>query len=127
VAEGCTPGFWKNHPEAWPIPTSTTLEAIFDVPDSLGIDNRTFLDALDQPGGPGVDGAARILFRAATASYLNAAHPQVDFSLTTAQVVAQVNAAVATLDRDTMLSLASDLDARNNAGCPDAPTLVLSA
>ena len=27
--EGCTPGFWKNHPEAWPISTGTTLEDVF--------------------------------------------------------------------------------------------------
>jgi hypothetical protein len=119
-AEGCTPGYWKvpQHHDSWPIPTNTTLEAIFDVPDSLGIDSRTFLEALDQPGGPGVDGAARILFRAAAAAYLNAASGGVDFSLTTAQVVSQVNTAIATLDRGTILALAGRLDAANNAGCP---------
>jgi hypothetical protein len=117
--EGCTPGFWKNHPEAWVgFTTGQTLESVFDVPDALGLDNATLLEALSFQGGSGNVGAARILLRAAVAALLNAASPDVDFTLTTAEVIAQVNTALASQDRATMLALATDLDAANNLGCP---------
>ena len=92
---------------------------IFDVPGTT-FDNETLLQALQGQGGPGIDGATEILLRAAVASMLNAATGSgVTFSLTQAQIVAQVNAALATGDRATILALAADLDARNNAGsCP---------
>jgi hypothetical protein len=121
--EGCTPGYWKvpQHHDSWAATgytTGQTLESVFDLPNSLGMDNVTLLQALQGGGGSGVTGAATILRRAATASLLNAAHPSVDFDHTTAQVIAQVNAAFASLDRNTMLALASSLDASNNEGCP---------
>ena len=87
------------------------------MPDSLNMDNVTLLAALDGGGGSGVDGAARILFRAAVASLLNSTSPDVDFNLTTAQVISQVNTAIATLNRDTILTLAGQLDGFNNQGC----------
>jgi hypothetical protein len=58
------------------------------------------------------------LLRQAVAALLNSAHPDVDFSLTTAQVISAVNAALATDDRDTILDLAEELAAANEAGCP---------
>ncbi|HEX9713283.1 MAG TPA: hypothetical protein VGB52_12150 [Actinomycetota bacterium] len=120
VGEGCTPGFWKTHPNSWPagINPGDTLETWFDVPDSLGLDNVTLLDALAFEGGKGVKGAAMILLRAAVASLLNAAHPDVDFNWTTGEVITAVNTALASGNRGTMLSLASELDEDNNAGCP---------
>jgi len=118
-AEGCTPGYWKNHQDSWQVyTTGQTLESVFDVPNSLGMDSNTLLEALDFGGGPGVTGGAQILFRAAVAALLNSAHSGVNYPLTEAQVIAQVNAALATNDRDTVLALAADLDAKNNAGCP---------
>lgn len=117
--EGCTPGYWKNHLDSWQGYTSgQTLESVFDVPDSLGMDNNTLLQALDFGGGPGVTGGAQILFRAAAAALLNAEHSGVNYPLTTAQVISQVNAALATNNRDAMLTLATDLDIKNNLGCP---------
>jgi hypothetical protein len=121
--EGCTPGYWKQpqHFDSWTptgFTTGQTLESVFDVPDSLGMDNVTLVAALEGGGGPGLTGAARILFRAAVAALLNSAHPGVDYPLTTAQVIAAVNAALASGDRDTMLSLAGTLDTNNNLGCP---------
>ena len=121
AGQGCTPGYWKNHLSAWG-PTgyspSQTLESVFDVPDSLGLDSVTLQSALSFPGGPGTVGGARILLRAAVASLLNAAHPGVEFPWTAAQVISAVNTALASLDRATMLALASELDADNNLGCP---------
>jgi hypothetical protein len=121
VFEGCTPGFWKvpQHHDSWVgFTTGQTLESVFDVPNALNMDNVTLLQALEFGGGPGVEGAAQILFRAAVASLLNSASPDVDFSLTTAQVISQVNAALATGDRDAILALAERLDRENNRGCP---------
>jgi hypothetical protein len=52
------------------------------------------------------------------AALLNSAHPDVDYQYTTAQVIDMVNAALASQNRSTMLTLASQLDTANNAGCP---------
>jgi len=95
-----------------------TLESVFDVPDSFGLDNVTLLQALSFNGGSGTSGAVRILLRAAVAALLNSAHPDVDYPRTTADVIAAVNAALASNNRSTMLSLATALDADNNLGCP---------
>jgi hypothetical protein len=78
----------------------------------------TLLDALNYQGGSGITGAARNLLRAAVAALLNAAHPDVDYPRTTADVISQVNAALASNNRNTMLALASSLDKDNNLGCP---------
>jgi hypothetical protein len=75
----------------------------------------TLLDALSFQGGPTVQDAKNILLRAAAAAYLNSL--AVDYPLTTAQVVSMVNTALASGDRDTILSLASVLDANNNGNC----------
>jgi hypothetical protein len=120
--EGCTPGFWKvpQHHDSWVatgFTTGQTLESVFDVPDSLGLDERTLLQALSFKGGSTIDGAAEILLRAAVAAVLNASHPDVNYEFTLAEVIADVNAALASGDRATILALASELDAANNAGC----------
>lgn len=120
-SDGCTPGYWKqsHHFDSWVgFSPSQTLESVFDVPDSLGMDNVTLVSALGGGGGPGVAGGATILRRAAVAALLNSAHPGVDFTLTTAEVTAQVNAALASLNRNAMLTLATELDQDNNLGCP---------
>jgi hypothetical protein len=120
--DGCTPGYWKQdqHFDSW-ISTGfspfQTLESVFNVPDSLGMDNNTLLQALNFGGGPGVSGAAQNLLRAAVAALLNSAHPGVDYPRTTAEVIASVNAALASNNRTTMLTLAAGLDADNNLGC----------
>ena len=121
TAQGCTPGYWKNHTDSWApsgFTTGQTLESVFDVPDSLGMDNVTLHEALQGGGGPGVAGAAKILLRAGTAALLNAAHPGVATVDSASSIISQVNAALASNSRDTMLALASDLDTANNAGCP---------
>jgi hypothetical protein len=94
------------------------LESVFDVPDALGLDDQTLVQALGYGGGSGTSGAARILLRAGVAAVLNSAHPDVDYSRTTADVIATVNAALASNNRSTMLTLAAALDADNNKGCP---------
>ena len=121
--QGCTPGYWRQsqHLDSWTatgFSPNQTLESVFDVPDSLGLDNRTLRQALSFTGGSGTAGGARILFRAAVSALLNSAHPDVNYPRTTAEVIADVNAALASGNRSTMLALAAELDADNNLGCP---------
>jgi len=119
--EGCTPGFWKNSTGSWTgYSPNQLVGSVFSLP--VGVLNNqladdTMLEALGYPGGDNLVGAAQILLRAAVASLLNAAHADVDFPLTTTEVVTQVNAALATKDRGTILALASTLDGYNNLGC----------
>ena len=68
--------------------------------------------------GKGVAGGAKILLRAGVASLLNATHPEVEFPRSQAKVIAKVNEALASGDRDTMLDLAAKLEADNTLGCP---------
>lgn len=119
--EGCTPGFWKNHLSPWAatgFSPSQRLEDIFNVPDAFGLDNVTLLAALSLSGGPGANGAARLLLHHAVAALLNASHPGVDYPRTPASIIADVNAALATGSRSTMLALKDALDRDNNLGCP---------
>jgi hypothetical protein len=117
--EGCTPGYWKQpqHFDSWVGYTQgQTLESVFDVPNSYGMDNKTLLQALSFQGGSSTVGAAEILLRASVAALLNSS--SVNYPLTTADLIAQVNAALASGNRGTMLNLAAQLDLYNNLGCP---------
>ncbi|MBI5671020.1 MAG: hypothetical protein HZC41_23750 [Chloroflexi bacterium] len=110
--EGCTPGYWKNH-RFW---TNVSLASVYSGTVSYNLGNNTLLDALRYKGGSGVTGAARILLRAAAAAYLNSLY--VDYPFSTGYIQSQVNAALASYNRETILSLATRLDLENNLGCP---------
>ena len=116
--EGCTPGYWKNHKSAWDglRPTQKVSTVFSGATASLA--NASLMQALSFTGGSGVIGAERILLRAAVAALLNARDADVDYAMTARQIRAQVSAALATDDRQTMLDLAASLDRLNNAGCP---------
>ena len=118
--QGCTPGYWKNHTESWGPTgylTDQTVHSVFaNATGSLG--NATLLQALAFDGGTGLSGAKKILIRAAVAALLNAAHPSVDYPLTTAEVISDVNAALKSNNRSTILALASSLNTNNNLNCP---------
>jgi len=122
--EGCTPGYWKNHTENWEEYTSTDpLSDSFTFPANLSaFADDTMLTALEYPGGSGVAGGARILLRAATASFLNAAHEGVGFPLRRftdpGNIQKLVNDALASGNRQTMIDLGGYLDDLNNLGCP---------
>ena len=78
--EGCTPGYWKTHTENW---QEARPDGLFSAKFSDGTSGVlvgvTLEQALAGGGGPGVAGAERILARAATAAYLNAAHEGLGF------------------------------------------------
>jgi hypothetical protein len=82
--------------------------------------NDTLLTALNYQGGSTLNGAAQILFRAATAALLNATHtttePKTSYPYTDAQIVSMVNTALASEDRATIITLANELDGYNNIG-----------
>jgi len=74
------------------------------------------LQALSLKGGSTICGAQEILYRAGVAALLNSC--SVSYPLSTAQVIAEVNTALASCDRATILAEATRLDAFNNLPCP---------
>ena len=130
---GCTPGFWKQpayRNEVWTdddtYGPSDLVSGVFALAvtgkqgrggNAVDFDEMTLLEALGGGGGPGVAGAQRILLRAATAGLLNIQHEDVNYPRTAAQLIAEVDAALATEDRDEILALAYELDELNNEGC----------
>jgi uncharacterized repeat protein (TIGR01451 family) len=135
--EGCTPGYWKNHPESWVgHAPDDFLDLLFMTTGQSGplkfldgdLDDDglrdTLLEALDFEGGCGPsetctkNGAARILTRAAVAAVLNASNPGVAYPRSVTEIVTDVDAALDTGNRNIMLGLAGGLDADNNLGCP---------
>ncbi len=118
--QGCTPGYWKNHLAAW-APTgyspSQKVSTVFTGAVATLADS-TLLQALNFKGGNTLQGAQEILLRAAVAALLDAAHPGVNYPLTPAEIITQVNAALASANRSVILNLATILDGYNNAGCP---------
>jgi hypothetical protein len=111
VFEGCTPGFWKKPSRVWTDYTrNQTLGSVFvGLPPEIA--SRTLSAAL-QEGGGDLDA----LLRHAVAALLNAASPDVDYPLTTAQITAMVNAAIASGDATAIESLKDTLDEFNNLG-----------
>lgn len=109
--QGCSPGYWKNHPESWP---STGYAPTDDFDTVFGVDafnpNRTLMQAA-RSGGGGINK----LGRHAVAALLNSADPDVNFPRSTADVIGAVQNAVST---GVYEPLATDLDTDNNLGCP---------
>ncbi len=124
--DGCTPGYWKNHTENWQETSPATTFGSLFTKARTNVKTLTLAQSLAGGGGGGLDGAALILARAATASWLNAAHDDLGYPWRRAgtgldgrpALVSTVNAAFASGDRATMLELASRLDRDNNLGCP---------
>jgi len=86
--EGCTPGYWKNHPDSW-APTGLSPEDDFDA--TFGVDffdpDITLLQAVRAKGG-----GINVIARHGTAALLNALHPVVNYPFTEAEVIAFVQA-----------------------------------
>lgn len=123
--EGCTPGYWKNHTDNWQeTKPSTTFGKLYESAHS-SVKDLTLQEALQGGGGSGIKGASKILARAATAAWLNAAHEGLGYPWRRDRgglddrpgLVKAVNTAFESGDRDTMLALASRLDRDNNLGC----------
>jgi uncharacterized repeat protein (TIGR01451 family) len=103
--EGCTPGFWKNHPDCWcnsyepDILISDVFSALHDPPyDTVDDDDRksdfdtdTLADALRYRGGRGLAGSVRNLLRHATAALLNACSSDTNYPISVQDVIELVN------------------------------------
>ncbi len=108
--DGCTPGYWKNHLNRWVgyRPTDSFNETFGVVAFTPDI---TLNDAIRRRGG-GINALARH----ATAALLNAAHPDVDYALTEAQILQLVQSAVGARSRTEQAK--NTLADFNEAGCP---------
>jgi hypothetical protein len=116
--QGCSHGYWKNHISAWPegFDSGDMISGSFNIGS---LDDMTLLQAMQFKGpGDSLDDAKRILLQQAVASLLNAADDDVNFPMTEQEVIDAVNAALASDDRDAILALKDELDAKNNLGCP---------
>jgi hypothetical protein len=114
TTQGCSHGFWKNNTGAWVgyAPSTTLGSAFANVPPSLA--NNTFSEALNFQGNVGSEG--RLLLQA-VAALLNAAHPDVGYPLTEAEVKARVSNALAGSASDEE-AVKDELDGFNNLACP---------
>jgi hypothetical protein len=115
--EGCTPGYWKNHEEAWVTYTPTqTVDSVFTGADpTLG--SQTLLEALSFQGGPDLVGKQEILLRAAVAALLNTTSG-IDYGVKTKALINGVNSRLASGSEKKIINFATQLDNRNNLGCP---------
>jgi uncharacterized repeat protein (TIGR01451 family) len=120
--EGCSHGYWKTHPESWPATGYTTSQKVSSVFSQASLyptlANSSLLASLSFSGGSSVTDAAANLLKQATGSLLNSAHPGVDFPWSTAQLINDVNAALASKNSSVLLALATDLEKDNTLGCP---------
>ena len=119
--EGCTPGYWKNHPEDWVDYTpgqgiSEMFSQVSNYPELAGDD---LLTGLEYGGGAGAIGMARNLIRIGIASVLNATSDDVNYPFSESDLIDDINDALASGDRETMRALKGELDGYNNKlPCP---------
>jgi hypothetical protein len=110
--EGCTPGFWKNHPACWceaytpDMLVSEVWTALQD-PAYDSFDGDTLMDALKYGGGRGLEGSVRNMLRHATAALLNACNDNVDYPVGVDLIIELGDAALATEDIDVIQELHS--------------------
>jgi hypothetical protein len=110
--DGCTPGFWKNDTPA-NAPAWALLAELGITRDTLmPVSGLTYQQALDSPGGS----LNQLNFHTA-AALLNAAHPDVNYTYTTQQIIDMYNEAISPEGR-TIEEIKDLLDAANNEGCP---------
>ncbi len=89
--EGCTPGFWKNHEADWVgLSPGDSFETVFGTSPDPFPGDPTLADVFDLNGG-----GIKKLSQHALAALLNALHPDVDYDLTPAEVIADYQAALA--------------------------------
>lgn len=113
---GCTPGYWKNHTDNWPVAVTMKFANVPGFVFASAYEETRLIDALQGGGGSGDAGAIKILLRAAAAAYLNSlAFP--GQAMTQAAVFDWTNWAMSST-REDMLYAAWWMDNNNNVGCP---------
>jgi hypothetical protein len=110
--EGCTPGYWKNHP----FPKGYSPDDLFV--DVFGV---TIADDPDLTLGEALElggGGENALARQAVAALLNAASDEIDYEFTEEEVIEKVQDAIASGDSEEIEDLKDEFDRENNKGCP---------
>lgn len=111
--EGCTPGFWKNHLDAWALTPYSPDDDFGVVFGTATFSGMTLHQVVSQGGG-----CKRALGRHAVAAILNASHPDIDYAIPDAgDIIDAVAAVIDGSDCDAIEDLKDILDAFNNAGC----------
>lgn len=109
--QGCTPGYWKNHPQAW---AGAGYAPTDDYDTVFGVDafnpNITLMQAAWLGGGK-----LNKLARHSVAALLSAADSEVNYPRSVTDVLDSVHAAITSRQYE---PLATNLDADNNLGCP---------
>lgn len=125
IVDGCSPDFWKDNTAEWTVTgflPGQSVQSVFSKGFFLWTyKEKSLLQAVISESDDGAvfdrrgqaKEAARILIRAAVAALLNSAHPEVDFPPTTSEVINEVNTALASHNRDTILALAAELEFLN--------------
>ena len=122
--DGCTPGFWKNHPRDWPCPfgespcsnTDPAFDSEFDVglhAGTLGGSSKKFSVILGTGGGCEI-----ALARHAVSALLNFFALGGGFALTEAQIKDIVKVALASTDCDFIGTSKAMLESANETSCP---------
>ena len=120
--EGCTPGFWKNHLDAWEEYAPTDLVGdVFNIPAAYSdLADDTLLEALSYPDDEQGGNAAENLLRTAVAAILNAASEDVGYPYRRfgdpGNIIPTVNNLLAGGDEQAMEDFKDLLDAANNLG-----------
>jgi hypothetical protein len=121
AAQGCAPGFWKQprNFRFWcgRYTQNTLVSTVFDATDcSCDFRSLTFLQALSGSSGPTICDAQAKLYQQAVSALLNAC--SVSYPLSRAQIISEVNTALQSCNRSTILFQARRLNGSNNLGCP---------
>ena len=121
VPTGCTARYWHRDQEQWKypgVPPSQKVRFIFPPTSSYGFGEETLRTALQFQDQGGLLGAAMLLTREGGAALLNGAHIKIEYPRTRTQVLTQVSEVLRTGDEVAMRTLADELTAANEAGCP---------
>lgn len=123
----CLSSVWAADSSVWAetgFDPSDLLSDVFDIRSNLlscspGLDTATLAEALEFSGWGGKCGKARKLSVQAVTALLNAAHPDIEFSMSVEEVIAFADTAYDTNNGGQMNNAASDLEDLNTAsGCP---------
>jgi hypothetical protein len=118
IFEGCSQGFWgqEQHFDSWVgFTPAQQFDEVFDR-IILGDADLTLEQAIN-PEPPLNDPVKRLALQA-VAALLNAAHPDVDYPLTVAQVIQQTQIALDSNDAAVIDAQAQEFNVLNNLGCP---------
>jgi len=109
--DGCTPGYWKNHVEAW---AETGISPTDDFDTIFGVDyftpDQTMLESLSTDDN-------WTLAAHASAALLNSLHPGTHYAISTSEVIRQMQLA-AGADKATQEVIKNMFADLNQRGCP---------